>query len=58
MTCILGILLLTVEILSLFEKADEKTKADFTRASEFASKYVSKDEIVEILSEAIKRSKE
>ena len=57
-TCILGILLLTVEILSLFEKADEKTKADFTRASEFASKYVSKDEIVEILSEAIKRSKE
>lgn len=57
-TCILGILLLVVEILSLFEKADEKTKADFNRASEFASRYVSKDELVEILSEVMKRNRE
>ena len=52
-TCLLGIFLLTVEFLSVREKADDKTKTEIARVEKLASQMVNKSELVEALTEAI-----
>lgn len=39
-TCLVGIYLLVVEIMSIREKADKKTKKDFSEAGEFITKFL------------------
>lgn len=56
-TCILGIFLLVVELLSVKEKADEKTKTEFVRTASLAAAMVNKDELVEALTQAIIESR-
>ncbi len=51
--CMVGIFLLVVEFLSVREKADEKTKTEFSRVESLASKMVDKDELVDALTKAI-----
>lgn len=53
-TCLVGIFLLIVEGLSIHEKADEKTKTEFSRVEKLAEKMVKKEELVEIMTEAIR----
>lgn len=51
--CMVGIFLLVVEFLSVREKADEKTKTEFSRVESLASKMVDKEELVDALTKAI-----
>lgn len=49
-TCVVGIFLLVVEMLSVKEKADEKTRKNLSNAAEMAIKLATKEEILETLS--------
>lgn len=53
-TCIVAIFLMVVEFLSIREKADEKTKTEIKRVAELVAQVVSKDDIVEAITQAIK----
>ena len=55
-TCLVGIFLLIVEWLSVLEKADEKTKTEFSRAGIMASQVIKKEDLAEILAELLKQS--
>lgn len=52
-TCVIGILLCVVEIWSLREKADEKTRKDINRASELIGNIIDKKQIADALGKAI-----
>lgn len=52
-TCIIGILLCIVEIWSLREKADEKTRKDINRASELIGSIIDKKQIADAFGKAI-----
>lgn len=56
-TCLLGIFLLVVEFLSVRERADEKTRTEMSRVEAMAAKYLTKDELVEVLTEVMQKSK-
>ena len=53
-TCLVGIFLLIVEGLSIHEKADEKTKTELSRAGKMVETVVKKDELIDIMTEAIR----
>lgn len=55
-TCIIGIFLLLVEILSMRERADEKTKTEIRRGQDFVENYLTRKDIKEII-DAIKANK-
>ena len=57
-TCILGIFLLIVEFLSVREKADQKTRTELSRVEMVASKLVTKEDLVHILTEVLKHKEE
>lgn len=52
-TCLLGVFLLIVEFLSVREKADEKTRTEMSRVEAMAAKYLTKDELVAVLTEVV-----
>ncbi len=52
-TCLIAIFLLIVEMISIREKADEKTKTEMSRAAQVVGSVVSRDELVSALTEAI-----
>ena len=52
-TCLIAIFLLIVEMISIREKADEKTKTEMARAAQVMGSVVNKDELVQALTEAI-----
>lgn len=56
-TLLLGIFWCVVEFLSVREKADEKIHSDISRAEKLAKQVLSKEEWIEILAEAIGRSR-
>lgn len=56
-TCLLGVFLLVVEFVSVREKADEKTRTEMSRVEAMAAKYLTKDELVEVLTEVMQKSK-
>lgn len=56
-TLLLGIFWCVVEFLSVREKADEKIHSEISRAEKLAKQVFSKEELIEILAEAIKRNK-
>lgn len=56
-TCLLGVFLLVVEFLSVREKADEKTRTEMSRVEAMAAKYLTKDELVEVLTEVMQKSR-
>lgn len=55
-TCMVGIFLLVVEWLSLREKADEKTKTEFSRVEKLAKTMVSRQELVDALTDALSQA--
>lgn len=55
-TCMVGIFLLVVEWLSVREKADEKTKTEFSRVEELAKTMVSRQELVDALTDALSQA--
>lgn len=55
-TLLLGIFWCVVEFLSVREKADEKIHSEISRAEKLAKQVFSKEELIEILAESIKRS--
>ena len=55
-TCMVGIFLLVVEWLSVREKADEKTKTEFSRVEKLAKTMVSRQELVEALTDALSQA--
>src|SRR5574344_789384 len=50
--------LLVVEFLSVREKADEKTRTEMSRVETLAAKFITKDELVEVLTEVLKKGAE
>lgn len=57
-TCLVGVFLLVVEWLSVREKADEKTKKEFTDAEALAMRLLSKRENRDILLQLLNREKD
>ena len=57
-TLLLGIYLLIVEGVSIGEKADQKIRGEMQKVNEIASKLMSREELVEVLTEVIKRRDE
>ena len=55
-TCMVGIFLLVVEWLSVREKADEKTKTEFSRVEKLAKTMVSRQELVHALTDALSQA--
>ena len=55
-TCMVGIFLLVVEWLSVREKADEKTKTEFSRVEKLAKTMVSRQELVDALTDALSQA--
>lgn len=55
-TCMVGIFLLVVEWLSVREKADEKTKTEFSRVEKLAKTMVSRQELVDALTNALSQA--
>lgn len=53
-TCMLGVFLLVVEFLSVREKADEKTRTELSRVEALAAKFITKDELVQVLTEVLR----
>ena len=51
-----GIFLLVVEWLSVREKADEKTKTEFSRVEKLAKTMVSRQELVDALTDALSQA--
>lgn len=52
-TCVIAAFLLVVELVSIREKADEKTRTEMSRASELVGKVLNKDELVDALTTAL-----
>lgn len=57
-TCLMGVFLLITEGISLYEKADEKTRKREQQAAEMVKHLVSRDELKELLKEAIEHKTE
>ena len=57
-TILLGIFWCVVEFLSVREKADEKTRTEMSRVEAMAAKFITKDELVEVLTEVLKKGAE
>lgn len=55
---VIGIFLCTVELLSMRENAEDKVRKNFDKVVHAATKVIDKDTIVDLLAEAIKKSKE
>lgn len=55
---VIGIFLCTVELLSMRENAEDKVRKNFDKVAHAATKVIDKDTIVDLLAEAIKKSKE
>jgi len=55
-TCLVGIFLLIVEMLSVKEKADAKTQKSIDEAARLAIKLATKEEVIALLKEALERS--
>ena len=53
-TCLLGVFLLVVEFLSVREKADEKTRTELSRVEALAAKFITKEELVQVLTEVLR----
>lgn len=56
-TCLMGVFLLVVEAISLYEKADEKTRKRELQAAELVKHIVSKDDLKEMLREVLEHNK-
>ena len=54
-TLLLGIYLLVVEGISVREKADQKIRGEMQKANEIMSKMISREELVELLTDVVKR---
>lgn len=54
----MGIFWCVVEFLSVREKADEKIHSQISKAEKLAKQMLSKEELIEVLTEALKRRKE
>lgn len=54
----MGIFWCVVEFLSVREKADEKIHSQISKAEKLARQMLSKEELIEVLAEALKRRKE
>lgn len=52
-TCMIGVFLLVVELLSVKESADQKTQTEMTRGVDVLGKLVNKDMLKDAISEAI-----
>ena len=57
-TCLMGIFFCIVEFLSVKEDADTKMRKEFSAASKLIGQIVSKDELTEVIREAIKESRQ
>lgn len=57
-TLLLGIYLLIVEGISVREKADQKIRGEMQKANEIMSKMISREELVELLADVVKRRDE
>lgn len=57
-TLLLGIYLLVVEGISVREKADQKIRGEMQKANEIMSKMISREELVELLTDVVKRRDE
>lgn len=57
-TLLLGIYLLVVEGISVREKADQKIRGEMQKANEIMSKMISREELVELLMDVVKRRDE
>ena len=55
-TCLVGIFLLVVELLSVKEKADAKTQKSIDETAKLAIKLATKEEVIALLKEALERS--
>jgi hypothetical protein len=55
-TCLVGVFLLVVEMLSVKEKADAKTQKSIDEAAKIAIKLATKEEVIALLKEALERS--
>lgn len=53
-TCLVAIFLMIVEFFSVREKADEKTRTEFARVEKLAASMVSREELTEAITNAIK----
>ncbi len=56
-TCIVGIFLLVVEMLSVREKADAKTRKNIDEAAKLAMQLAAKEEVLELLKQALAKTK-
>ena len=57
-TCLVGIVLLVVEFMSIREKSDKKTKKDFSEAGELLAKLLDSKTFKDAVAEAVKNGKE
>lgn len=57
-TVLIAIFLIIVEVLSMKEGADEKTKTELQRGQEFVQKLLTKEDFREILKEVIEQTKQ
>lgn len=57
-TILLGVYLLVVEGISVREKADQKIRGEMQKANEIVSKLISREELVDLLTELVKRRDE
>ena len=57
-TLLLGVYLLVVEGISVREKADQKIRGEMQKANEIVSKLISREELVDLLTEVVKRRDE
>lgn len=57
-TILLGVYLLVVEGISVREKADQKIRGEMQKANEIVSKLISREELVDLLTEVVKRRDE
>ena len=56
-TLLLGVFWCVVEFLSVREKADNKMHSEISRAEKLAKQVLSREELIDILTEAIKNSR-
>lgn len=57
-TCMIGLFLLIVEFLSVREKADEKTKKNFSTTAELLQTLFSKEELKEMIKNRLENNKD
>lgn len=53
LTCFGGIFFLVVEVISMFEHADKKTKTEITRGSQILGSVVKKEEIIDAIASSL-----